>query len=1366
MERSSIAQAIGEGTRRLRAGASWKRGIAWVITLGLVSSTALAQSPGKKPDAAAAKKPAAGVQDKDKRVQDTDKRVQDKDKRVQDKGASAQPSLPKAPTRWTAAQPDPMVDFAIQRATAGGPDALAGLLVATTLDERATLGKVRGGLRAVAATKSPVAGDARALAAWLTPSPAGAAWAGSKSIAYDVAPDTSGLVRSMAILGPFQDKGEGIRDKEGPEAPGQKFNDAAARYSWGVYDVAWRRILPQSSTWRGVPLDLYVHPRAESCTYLASKVVFPNPPAGQAQKPVLVHVASTGKVRLLWDGADVVMSEEVHPRLVLDRLAAQIEPAPGPHLVAVKVCSGATSDEGRVRLRFTDEVGAPVTVSSSSDITNVVLPAAAEKKPGKAGKVDPAKEARVAAEIKPPKGVTRVKTQLEVGLDVGANPSPDVALRAAILRTLGGAEDARSPRAPGLLEAALRAKETPPDLLALAGYVSPFGAERSERLNLAFERGKAASDDATAAFAQRRLFESSLAARYPDWAIARVREAPLSTATDLEARLLKIAGRSQMGAQGAYRAHRDELMAMSGEDRGRAPTAVWAELSSVSRSDPQTALLAARKLVEQRAGARDSRYVSAFRVQGGAELERAAAESLAHQRSADELVAIGGQLLEAGRNAWAREVYYVATLVSPNKASAFDGLAAARTAVLADEARQGKPPSEPAERVTEALARALALEPTDQQRKAEIALRTRTPQGKTTMPDEQSIVQPSVFLARAKANPAKKGEVFDRQLHWTRVVTYHADRRVSQLMHYAREIVVEPRTESDLYEPDIPTEGDRTELLFARVHRKDGSIALPEEQGGGGRGAYVRWPKLSSGDVVEIAVRSWTRDPVGRRGDAPFYFIDYVGSMDTRPILFNEVVVDSPAASPLAVDVINGKADRAETKTVGDRVIKRFVWDNPTNVRDEPLAPPIAETVPVVVGSTFAGWGDFRTWYKSAIEGFSTPDERIKELAAELTKGKKTRDEKIRAVFDYVADSIRYVNYVSGEAWLPNRPQISLARKQGDCDDKAMLLITLLKAIGIEATEVLVQTRYTGQSMLLRSEKVAVPMFDHGIAYLPAKDGAPAMWLDATSPQSRLGPLPAMDARTLAFFIDDGPAKMIETPASSPDDHGIDAEWRIELDTQGRGKLTANERHVGDAAFELRTNLVEPDARKQWAETYLTGKWVPGVELKGEVGFDGALPGGAAKLSYEATSQGIARREGNELVVPVSDTATLTSQLAPLSSRTLPVVLPPSLAPRHETRAITIVPPEGYVFAELPPGGEEAGGEFGRAKIEFSPGEGGAVVVKRTLVFDLSTISVDKYTKWRAWLQRVDGLMHRVVRLVPGDASKTAPQKTAEKPSR
>ena len=78
--------------------------------------------------------------------------------------------------------------------------------------------------------------------------------------------------------------------------------------------------------------------------------------------------------------------------------------------------------------------------------------------------------------------------------------------------------------------------------------------------------------------------------------------------------------------------------------------------------------------------------------------------------------------------------------------------------------------------------------------------------------------------------------------------------------------------------------------------------------------------------------------------------------------------------------------------------------------------------LPVVVGSTFHGWHDFREWYRGAVAGFMEPDDQVRRLAAELTKGKTTREEKLRALFDFVADDIRYVNFVSGEWWLPNRP--------------------------------------------------------------------------------------------------------------------------------------------------------------------------------------------------------------------------------------------------------------------------------------------------------------------------------------------------------
>ncbi|WP_437621549.1 transglutaminase domain-containing protein [Sorangium sp. So ce1151] len=1221
--------------------------------------------------------------------------------------------------RWTAATPDEMLGAALARARRGGDDAIAGLVIAAALAGRAAQGRAREALAQIAASPSPLADEARWLAASLAPEPPAATWPGARAVSYDAPPDPSGLVKAFAILGPFQDNsGGGLARREGPEAEGQRFSDMSARYAWGVYDVAWRRVLPAASTARGVPLDLYIHPRAESCTYLASRVTVP---AALDRKPILAHVAAAGAVRLLWDGADVAASDVAHERLVLDRLAARIEAPAGDHLLALKVCTGAVADEGRARVRFTDEQRRPVALATSSDLTPLTLPPAA------------------------PTTATELRTALDRALDAGASQALDPILTAVVLRTLGGADDQRSPRAPGLLDRVTRAAGVTSDAIAMAGWVSPFGANRSGWLEAARARGLAEKDRATAAFAQRRLVAAHLASDRVDWAAAVLREEPLRSARDPEARVLRALVKKKLATSGLTRAGLEELLAVEREQKDRTPVVVWQEIAAAARLDPALELRAARRLAEIAPESRGADHVLAFELEGGAALELAAAGALAQQTSAEDVIRIGRALHGAGRLAWAREVLSYATQVAPNQPAAFQALAAVR---------QGADPAPWAAAATAALGRARDLTPGDPFLKAELALRlgegSAGAPGRRRMRDEQYLVAPGAFLARARQSPAKKGEVADRQLHWVRVVTYHPDKRVSQLMHYAREIVIEPRTDQDLYERDIPAEAADTELLFARVHRKDGTVAEPDEQGAGGQKPFVRWPKLKTGDVVEVAVRSWTPGPVGRRGDAPFYFIDYVGSTDTRPILYNEVVVDSPKSDPLAIDVLNGKAERVLTSEKDGRQVTRFIWDDPPEVPEEPLAPHLAEVLPVVVGSTFHGWHEFREWYRGAVAGFMEPDDQVRRLAAELTKGKATREDKLRALFDFVADDIRYVNFVSGEWWLPNRPQELLARRQGDCDDKAMLLITLLKSIGIEATEVLVQTRYTGQPSLLRSEVAAIPVFDHGIAYLPGAGGAPGMWLDATSPQSRLGPLPAMDARTLALFVDDGPPKIVETPASSPADHGVDADWTIALLPSGAGELAAKERHIGDAAFELRSNLAEADARAQWVEQYLAYGWFPTVDVKPKVAFQADLAHGAASLEYEARSEGLARREGAELSVPLSGTSTMTSQLAPLVKRTLPVVLPPSIAPRHHHRTITIVAPAGYTFAELPPGGDENGGEFGRATLSFAkvPGKN-AVVVKERVVLDRSTIPVAQYAAWRGWLQRVDGLQHRMVRLVP-----------------
>ena len=1210
--------------------------------------------------------------------------------------------------RWTMATPDDMAAAAFQRANAGGDDAAGAMALLWSLSERASAGLVQQLLGRLGDAKMSLSSEARWLAATLEPVPQRAA--------------PKGLVTRFQLLGPLQDTGGRLGQSDIEEGKPGAWGDPQASLSWGVYDVRWRPVLGPVTA-RGIPLDLYVHPRKESCTYLASRVELAE------TGPVLLHVAASGSVRLLWDGTTVGSSEEVHEHAIFDRLAVEIQGQRGTHLVAVKICGGAIEDDGRVRLRLEKPDGSELAFTDSSDLAPLATAVF--------GKVA----------FRP----QREPVDAALGVALPAKKSERRAplttlLGAAILRSKGGLDDLRSPRAPGLLSLVVGDPAVSADELALAGWISPFGGPRSGYLNAARDKAWESGDTETAGFTLRRIAAARLEAGLADWALAALRAEPLASAKDGEAVLLRSHATADLAGEGSRRAALDELLVVANQQKDHASIALWSEIAGLARGVLPKTELAARDKIAQRSpeGFGLERVRAAHAVDGEAVVSAVRAGLASGSFTAgEELDEAAGHLQRTGRDKEAKDLLSIASGVAPNLG---------RIQIRLSELLFASESPEEKERGSRALARARDLEPGDARLRAELALRSREKERPPSR-DERFLASEETILARKTASPAKSGEVADRQLHWQRVVTLHDDRRISQLIHYAREIVIRPRSQDELYEP-IPAEGEETEILKARVHRAKGGVSFAEEQKSDFGRPMIRWPDLEPGDVVEVVVRSWTSGPIGRRGDAPFYFFDYAGSVSTHPLLFNEVVIDSPKDRALAVDVINGQADRIDRKEEGNRTVTRYVWDHPTELPDEPLSPKASEIFPTIMGSTYPTWESFRTWYRGAVEGFTVPDDQVRTLAAELTRGKRSRDEKLKALFEFVADDIRYVNYVSGEWWLPNRPQQLLARRQGDCDDKAILLITLLKSVGIEATEVLIQTRHTGQPSVLLSKKVAIPLFDHGIAYLPAQANQPAIWLDATSPQSRLGPVPSMDARTYALFAAEGPAEMVATPKGSPDDYGAESTWDITLAADGSASLSADETHRGDHAFYLRSNLREKDARAPWVEQNLIAGWLPQVSVEKEVEFQPDLAHGKSRVRYAAKTRALGRRDGNDLLVTLAPSTTLTSQLAALPQRTLPVVLPPHLAPSRQLHHVRLRVPEGMSVPDLPPGGEETGGEFGYAKLTIArdPKDPAVVVLTRDVVFDLDRIPVAKYPAWRAWLSRTDSLLHRSIRLVPRGA--------------
>jgi hypothetical protein len=191
--------------------------------------------------------------------------------------------------------------------------------------------------------------------------------------------------------------------------------------------------------------------------------------------------------------------------------------------------------------------------------------------------------------------------------------------------------------------------------------------------------------------------------------------------------------------------------------------------------------------------------------------------------------------------------------------------------------------------------------------------------------------------------------------------------------------------------------------------------------------------------------------------------------------------------------------------------------------------------------------------------------------------------------------------------------------------------------------------------------------------------------------------------------------------------------------------------HRGDMAFWLRTSMREADARPQVVLDSLLGGFFSNMTVEKEIQFEGDGKDGQATLSYRGRSQGgLARMDGTSLIFELRTHTTLASKYAPLATRTLPVVLPPQVAPSTETHSVTIEAPVGYKLETPDYEANEAGGAFGSVHVKVRKLSERRALIERTTTFDQHEIPVKDYEAFRSWLVRADSILKRGVRFSGG----------------
>lgn len=134
----------------------------------------------------------------------------------------------------------------------------------------------------------------------------------------------------------------------------------------------------------------------------------------------------------------------------------------------------------------------------------------------------------------------------------------------------------------------------------------------------------------------------------------------------------------------------------------------------------------------------------------------------------------------------------------------------------------------------------------------------------------------------------------------------------------------------------------------------------------------------------------------------------------------------------------------------------------------------------------------FNNWFinKNHTE---TNSPELNLVSSKLTNDCRTDLEKIRTIFSYVQNSIKYTSMVNGVFALETKnPTIVLEQKKGDCKDINTLLVSLLNHSGIQAFPALTATHDHPYSMNFPS----LASTNHMIAYVATPTDT--LFLDAT----------------------------------------------------------------------------------------------------------------------------------------------------------------------------------------------------------------------------------------------------------------------------
>ncbi len=356
----------------------------------------------------------------------------------------------------------------------------------------------------------------------------------------------------------------------------------------------------------------------------------------------------------------------------------------------------------------------------------------------------------------------------------------------------------------------------------------------------------------------------------------------------------------------------------------------------------------------------------------------------------------------------------------------------------------------------------------------------------------------------------------------------------------------------------------------------------------------VNLPSLNVGDMVH----SVERETIERPFIAGEYAEENVfeGPGFIRHITYE---VHAPVNRPLKCialrDEVSGTVTASTQPGTNNTIVYRWEVNDVPRMFDEPSMPPYEEVLQRLFVSTLTDWAAVSKWYWNLSQPHldaTTPE--MKQTVKELTAGARTDMDKIKALFYFVSNKIRYSGITPEKdrpGFEPHDVCMTFDKKYGVCRDKAALLVSMLRLAGLNAYPVLVSVGTH------KDAEVPDPFFNHAIAGVELEKGQIVL-MDPTDENTR-ELLPAQDRNQSYLVCRPGGDTIRLSPIQPPDENLLRIKTTGVLNADGviEAKSELSFQGVNDDAYRNAFSHMKPDDERRFFEQRLQ-QAVPGLRLK------------------------------------------------------------------------------------------------------------------------------------------------------------------------